>query len=91
MDGSGQKRNILLARTQGRHGEGGRIESASLFERENIARDMNMYCMKHDTPLSVMAVEMLGQMDRVSDPFGGYLGRQRILRSGCLVAVPGLC
>ncbi|KAN0067800.1 hypothetical protein V8E54_014047 [Elaphomyces granulatus] len=91
MDGSGQKRNILLARTQGRHGEGGRIESASLFERENIARDMNMYCMKHDTLLSVMAVEMLGQMDRVSDPLGGDLGRQRILRASCLVAVPGLC
>jgi hypothetical protein len=91
MDGSGQKRNILLARTQGSDGEGGRIESASLFERENIARDMNMYCMKHDTPLSVMAVEMLGQMDRVSDPLGGDLGRQRILRASCLVAVPGLC
>jgi hypothetical protein len=91
IDGSGQKRNFLLARTRGSHGEGGRIESASLFERENIVRRLNMYCMKPDTPLSVMAVEMLGQIDRVSDPLGGDLGRQRILRASCLVAVPGLC
>ena len=51
---------------------------------------MNMYYMKHDTPLSVMAVEMLKQINRVSDPLRGDLGRQRILKASCLVAIPGL-
>jgi hypothetical protein len=91
MDGSGEKRNILVGRTNGTDGEGGRIESAAVFMLENVIPMIYRYGLKSNTPLSVLAVEMFGQRDWVSDPLGGDLGRQRILRTSCLVAVPHLC
>ena len=91
IDGSGEKKNILVARTNGTSGEGNRLESTATFALEDVVRIMEMYGLQSGTPLSVLAVEMLGQRDRVRDPLGGDLGRQRILRSSCLVAVPHLC
>ena len=47
--------------------------------------------MPRNAPLSAMAVEATGQGDEVAMLLGGDRGRQRILRAGCLVRVPGLC
>ncbi|KAH8646511.1 hypothetical protein BGZ60DRAFT_535650 [Tricladium varicosporioides] len=91
IDGGGEKRNILIARTRGSLGEGGRPESVASFSRDDIGAILDMYGLKRNTPLSVLAVEMFNQIDHVSDPLGGDLGRQSILRSGCLVAVPSMC
>jgi hypothetical protein len=43
------------------------------------------------SPLSVLAVEMLPELNRASDPLGMDLGSTRILRSSRLVPVPPVC
>lgn len=96
VDGDG-KRNILLDRRAGSSGEGGVVPSTARFrvEGDHEQNGLNVllatYGLKRGTPLSIMAVELFGQRDRVWDPLGGDLGRQRILRTSCLVAVPSLC
>ncbi|HWQ69422.1 MAG TPA: hypothetical protein VN494_05610 [Patescibacteria group bacterium] len=43
------------------------------------------------SPLSVLAVELLPEVDRAPDPLGSDLGTTRILRSSRLVPVPPVC
>ena len=91
IDGGVEKRNILVARLRGSMGEGGQFECRGRFERDKVNPVLDMYGLKRSTPLSVLAVELFKQGDGVPDPLGGDLGRQRILRTSCLVAVPGMC
>lgn len=90
MDGSGERRNILVARQRGSLGEGGK-ESVAGFSLREVNLVMGQYGLRPEAGLSAMAAEMVGQPDFVTDPLGGDLGRQRILRTSCLVAVPGMC
>ena len=43
------------------------------------------------SPLSVLAVELLPERNRASDPLGGDLGSTRILRTSPLTRVPPVC
>jgi hypothetical protein len=47
--------------------------------------------MGMDSPLSVLAVEVLPGTQRAADPLGTDLGSERILRASPLVAVPAMC
>lgn len=44
-----------------------------------------------DSPLSVLAVEVLPELGRRGDPLGGNLGYVRILRTSPLAPVPSIC
>lgn len=96
VDG-GSKRNLLISRRAGSTGKGGNLPSVARFRRESgndeygVNELLKTYGLERGTPLSAMAVELFGQPDRVWDPLGGDLGRQRILRTSCLVAIPSMC
>ena len=47
--------------------------------------------LPESSPLSVLAVEMLPELNRAPDPLGTDLGSTRILRSSRLVPVPPVC
>ncbi|HEY8755591.1 MAG TPA: hypothetical protein VIN65_04475 [Candidatus Dormibacteraeota bacterium] len=47
--------------------------------------------MGTDSPLSVLAVEILPGTNRAADPLGADLGSERILRASPLIAVPDMC
>ncbi|KAH0562406.1 hypothetical protein GP486_002899 [Trichoglossum hirsutum] len=94
IDGSGEKRNLLIARVDAqavRVSGSSELQPRAVFQRAVINDMLKSYGLKLNTPLSAMAVELYDQKDHVSDPLGGDLGRQRILRSSCLVAVPSMC
>lgn len=91
IDGGVEKRNILVARAPGSTAIDGQLESRCMFSRLTVNTMLDMYGLKRNTPLSALAVELFNQVDSVVDPLGGDLGRQRILRTSCLVAVPGMC
>ena len=47
--------------------------------------------LPRNAPLSVLAVELLPELDRKPDPLGADLGRVRILRTSPLIPVPEVC
>jgi hypothetical protein len=47
--------------------------------------------LPEESPLSVLAVELLPEVNRMPDPLGNDLGTTRILRSSRLVPVPPVC
>lgn len=90
IDGGEEMRNILVGRQLGWWGKDG-IDSVTEFSVPQAVAMMSQYGLRPNVGLSAMAVEMVRQVDYVSDPLGGDLGRQRILRTSCLVAVPAMC
>ncbi|KAH8707668.1 hypothetical protein GQ44DRAFT_763560 [Phaeosphaeriaceae sp. PMI808] len=97
IDGSGEKKNILIARTRASgvrissNSDMGNMQPRGSFLIASLTGMLSSYRLKSNTGLSAMAVELYEQTDNVSDPLGGDLGRQRILRSSCLVAIPSMC
>ena len=92
VDGSGERRNVLVARRKGELERAPTEDRAAVvFFAKELRAVFALYGLRAGTTTSVVAVEMMPQQDRVSDPLGGDLGRQRILRTSCLVAVPELC
>jgi len=63
------------------------------FEESEIVQLLREYTLPANSPLSVLAVEMLPTPDQGSlrDPLGNGLGRQRILRTSPLVKVADSC
>jgi hypothetical protein len=91
MDGSGERRNIMVARTKGVDGKVGRPDVRAAFGFKSYVPTLERYGLRENSPLSVLAVELYEQLDQVSDPLGGDLGRQRILRTSRLVGIPSSC
>ncbi|WP_201364625.1 hypothetical protein [Dictyobacter formicarum] len=69
----------------------------SLFPRrppgeKEIERILSELALPLDSPLSVLAVELLpGGSTAPRDPLGTNLGQQRILRTSPLTPVPAVC
>jgi hypothetical protein len=92
VDGGGDRRNVLVARRRGAFQRAPTEDRAVASFTVQELRDMfALYGLRSGATTSVVAVEMMPQQDRVSDPLGGDIGRQRILRTSCLVAVPEMC
>jgi hypothetical protein len=47
--------------------------------------------LRKDSPLSVLAVEVLPEQTRIADPLGTGLGHARIVRTSPLRPVPPVC
>jgi len=100
-------RNVLLARKLARwvrKGDFGRNEftgsaSASAagpcgtatFSDAEIRAALQALTFRNDAPISVLAVELLPEVEERPDPVGADLGSQRILRTSPLTAVPAIC
>jgi len=97
MDGT-DRRNILLGRKPARWSrqtfEQARASNAygsATFGDAEIRLALQALAFDKDAPLSVLAVELLPNGDRVADPLGADLGTQRILRTSALTPVPKIC
>jgi hypothetical protein len=66
---------------------------ATFYDREDFLLILNELALPMDSPLSVLAVEMLptGSTEEPDDPLGRDLGTQRILRTSPLTPVPPIC
>lgn len=68
------------------------IVSYAVWKRDEIAQALRSYALRDDTPLSVLAVELLPEPNgRFVDPLGGDLGQVRILRTSPLTAISSEC
>ncbi|MCP1783881.1 hypothetical protein [Bradyrhizobium japonicum] len=91
-------RNILLGRRRGIFRERkvvSRVEtdlaaSAQWTEAE-IAAALETYGLPRESPLSVLAVELLPEVQPPADPLGASLGDVRILRASPLVKLSDVC
>ena len=104
VDGA-EWRNVLLNRVVGQirledpNGIGGNIADPRLafgfmeFRQDEIQRRLSMLGLPLDSPLSVVAVELLPEQAKhtFGDPLGHDLGQVRILRASTLTAVPPIC
>ena len=61
------------------------------FGKPEIELALASLGLPESSPLSVLAVEMLPELNRAPDPLGTDLGSTRILRSSRLVPVPPVC
>jgi hypothetical protein len=93
-----EKRNILLARRQMHqlqrdHNKNSSIELSATctWSTEEIEAILTEYGIAKDSPLSVLAIELYKNYERVSDPLSDNLGRMRIYRTSRLVHVPDVC
>jgi hypothetical protein len=91
-------RNVLLSRKPAplrRKKELGRQAVAprgdARWSQAEIEAALASMGLPRSSPLSVLAVEMLPEVNRTPDPLGGDLGSTRILRSSRLVPVPPVC
>ena len=89
-------RNILLARRRGtlnrdrRTVEADRSASGRWTEAE-IAAALAAYRLPSDSPLSVLAAEVLPEVEPPADPLGASLGEVRILRTSPLIKLSDVC
>ena len=104
VDGA-EWRNVLLNRVVGQirledpNGIAGNIADPRLafgfmeFRQDEILRRLSMLGLPLDSPLSVVAVELLPEQAKHTfrDPLGHDLGQVRILRTSTLTAVPPIC
>jgi hypothetical protein len=97
VDGA-DRRNILLTRKQAwwqrqTFGENpaGNAFGVATFSAAEIDLALTAFTFRPDAPLSVLAVELLPNGDRVPDPLGAQLGTERILRTSPLTPVPDIC
>jgi hypothetical protein len=94
-------RNILLGRRLARPdrekaylrgGDGtAQLSADAAWSQYEIAALLQAVGMDEESPLSVLAVEVLPNEQASSDPLGADLGSERILRTSVLVAAPGIC
>lgn len=91
-------RNVLLSR---KHAEPAsqqsdareRLETVGIAEwtQEEIAIALRGLNLPRKAPLSVLAVEMLPELDRKPDPLGADLGYVRIIRTSPLISLGDIC
>ena len=91
-------RNILLARRRGRFEERkaqSRVEidlnASSAWAQAEIDAVLEAYELPVESPLSVLAVELIPELDPPDDPLGSNLGEVRILRASALVKLDDVC
>jgi hypothetical protein len=91
-------RNILLSRRpaplrrkheHGRHAAAPRGDAR--WSEAEIEAALTALGLPRSSPLSVLAVELLPEVNRAADPLGAQLGSTRILRTSRLVPVPPVC
>jgi hypothetical protein len=97
IDGA-EHRNIQLGRKQGwfqrkklRDRDEIDLSASVRWSKDEIVAALRSLGLPADNPLSVLAVELLPEAQRVADPIGSDLGRVRILRTSPLVPVPPVC
>jgi hypothetical protein len=61
------------------------------FSAAEIESALRALTFRADAPLSVLAVELLPEVQELPDPLGADLGSQRILRTSPLIPVPAIC
>jgi hypothetical protein len=91
-------RNILLARRRGRPTERrirSRVETdltaSTGWTQAEVDAVLEAYELPVDSPLSVLAIELLPEVERPEDPLGADLGEVRILRASPLVKLDEVC
>jgi hypothetical protein len=92
------RRNILLGRRRGfvsdrKQERRDEPDLAALvrWTQDEIEQMLAALGLPVDSPLSVLAVELLPEAVQVSDPVGTDLGQVRILRTSPLTPVPLVC
>jgi hypothetical protein len=100
VDGNGQ-RNILLGRKPARNnrddfqfrtGYGDtEIYVTAMWDQSEIEAMLRALALDLESPMSVLAVELLPEQGRIADPLGIGLGQARILRTSPLTTVPMVC
>jgi hypothetical protein len=61
------------------------------WDQKEIEALLDALALRRDSPLSLLAVEVLPESDRFADPMGVDLGQTRILRTSPLTPVPSVC
>jgi hypothetical protein len=61
------------------------------WSQSEIEAALSSLGLPRSSPLSVLAVELLPEVNRAPDPLGDDLGSTRVLRSSRLVSVPPVC
>ncbi len=98
-DGASQ-RNVLLSRCLAPEpeplfpGEIGKMMTGmglALWDRTRIESLLSSLALPAQSPLSVLAVELLPEISPPNDPLSGDLGKTRILRASPLTPVPPVC
>ncbi len=91
-------RNVLIGRRQGwfpeqkyRGREEVDLTASARWSHDEIAAALRAIGLPEDSPLSVLAVELVPEAERSIDPIGADLGDTRILRTSPLVPVPRVC
>jgi hypothetical protein len=94
-------RNVLLSRKPGpiqeKRFRGQSSVSAmgvpgyGYWDEDEVEALLSALGLPLDSPLSVLAVEVLPEIGRRGDPLGSNLGYVRILRTSPLAAVPSIC
>ena len=90
-------RNILLGRRRGILGRKTptRVETdlsgSGQWSEAEIAAALDAYGLPRNSPLSVLAVELLPEVEPPNDPLGASLGEVRLLRTSPLVKLSGVC
>jgi hypothetical protein len=97
IDGE-DRRNVLIGRKRAKPlpqptdwRETAETVGMAQWEQQEIDPALAALAIPRDAPLSVLAVELLPEHDRLPDPLGADLGRIRILRASPLVPVPQVC
>jgi hypothetical protein len=67
------------------------IAARTQWTESEVQALLHALCLAPDAPLSVLAVELLQEVQPPDDPLGINLGRMRILRTSPLVPVPAVC
>ena len=91
-------RNILLGRRRGIFNERKirvRVETDlaadTQWSQPEVQAMLDAYGLPLDSPLSVLAVELLPETDPPADPLGAELGEVRMLRTSPLIQLSDVC
>ena len=96
LDGLSQ-RNVLLDRRRAWPADAADeqvtldILGAATWQQREVTTVLHALRLAPDSPLSVMAVELLPTSDAFADPLGADLGHVRVLRVSPLTRVPAVC
>ncbi len=97
VDGE-DRRNVLISRKRARPAEQAtdvremlETVATAIWRQQEIDPLLKALALPRGAPLSVLAVELAPELDRIPDPLGADLGRVRILRTSPLVPVPEVC
>lgn len=91
------RRNILLSRKKARYRRKREVQASvalagdARWSQAEVEAALAALGLPEDSPLSVLAAELLPELDEVADPLGGDLGSTRVLRTSPLVRVPPIC